>query len=340
MKKTSFSFFLFFLPFLFILSCQGTSSGTAIHASGHIEATEVRLAAKVGGRLAELPFLEGDAVKTGDVVAKLETVDAQNDLARARADFDGADARLRLLQAGARKEDIMRASAEVARVEADVTAAKRDLVRVEGLASKGSATTKSRDDARTRVEMLERGLAAVNAELAKLKAGARPQEIDQARAQRAASAALVATIEQRIKDATVVTPRSGVITQRTVEPGEVIPPGGLLCILTDIASPWLNVYVDEPSLSNIHLGDAATVRVDGQTQDFVGKVTFISPLSEFTPKNVQTPEERAKLVFRVKITLDNSKGIFKPGMPADAFFSPTSKHSEQIRETKDNGRVG
>lgn len=339
MKKPSPSFILAFLPLLLILSCNGGKEGAFIHASGHIEATEVRLAAKVGGRLAQLPFSEGDAVKAGDLVAKLETVDAENDLTRARADLDGADARLRLMLAGARKEDIARASAEVARVEADLTAARRDQERLEGLASRGSATTKARDDARTRVDMLEKGLAAVSAELAKLKAGARQEEIDQARAQRAASAALVVIIEQRIKDATVSAPRSGVITERTVEPGEVIPPGGLLYILTDIASPWLNVYVDEPSLSSIHLGDSVKVRVDGQSRDFLGKVNFISPISEFTPKNVQTPEERAKLVFRVKISLDNAQGVFKPGMPADAYFTPSSQHAVFTVQSRGTSRV-
>jgi HlyD family secretion protein len=100
----------------------------------------------------------------------------------------------------------------------------------------------------------------------------------------------------------------------------VLAPGALLYVLTDIAHPWLNVYVDEPSLSRVRLGDAVRVRVDGRTEEFPGKVTFVSEVAEFTPKNVQTPEERAKLVFRVKVGLDNPEGIFKPGMPADAYF--------------------
>jgi HlyD family secretion protein len=130
----------------------------------------------------------------------------------------------------------------------------------------------------------------------------------------------VATIQQRISDATVLAPRDGVITSRATEPGEVLPPGALLYILTDIAHPWLNVYVDEPSLSRVSLGDPVKVRVDGRSEDFSGKVTYVSQVAEFTPKNVQTPEERAKLVFRVKVGLDNPGGVFKPGMPGDAYF--------------------
>jgi HlyD family secretion protein len=307
------------------LGCGAGRNGRTIHASGHVEATEVRLAAKVGGTLLALPFWEGDEVKAGDVIARLDTVDAEHDLARARAELHVADARLRLLLAGTRREDIQRAEAELARAEADLAGATLDFDRLEGLADRGTATLKARDDARTRKEMLGRVVAADRAELEKLKSGPRPQEIDQARAQRAAAAATVAIIEQRITDATVLAPGAGVITSRASEPGEVLPPGALLYVLTDLAHPWLNVYVDEPALAFIRLGEPVTVRVDGRSESFTGKVTYVSQVAEFTPKNVQTPEERAKLVFRIKVGLENPQGIFKPGMPADAYFSASSR---------------
>jgi HlyD family secretion protein len=303
-----------------LLSCGNSADKGLIHASGHFEATEVRLASKVGGRLLSLPFWEGDRVKAGEVVAKLDTTDAEHELARARAELDAADARLSLLLAGTRAEDIQRAEAELARAEADLAGATLDLARLEGLADRGTATLKARDDARTRKAMLDRVVAANRAEVAKLKAGPRPPEIEQARAQKAAAAATVATIEQHISDATVLAPRDGTITSRATEPGEILPPGALLYILTDIAHPWLNVYIDEPSLSRIHLGDAVRVRVDGRSEEFTGKVTYVAQVAEFTPKNVQTPEERAKLVFRVKVEVDNPEGVFKPGMPGDAYF--------------------
>jgi len=305
---------------LALAGCRAATQPGTIKASGHFEATEVRLASKVGGPLLSLPFHEGDRVKAGEVVAKLDTTDAEHDLARARAELDGADARLGLLLAGTRREDIERAQAELARTEADLAGAALDLGRLEGLADRGTATLKARDDARTRKTMLERVVASNRAELAKLEAGPRPQEIEQARAAKAAAEAVVATITQRIADATVVAPRDGVITSRATEPGEVLPPGALLYILTDIAHPWLTVYVDEPSLSRVHLGDPVHVKVDGRSQEFTGAVTYVADVAEFTPKNVQTPEERAKLVFRVKVGLDNPEGIFKPGMPGDANF--------------------
>ena len=305
---------------LALIGCRASSDRNAIHASGHIEATEVRLAAKVGGKLVELPFWEGDAVQAGAVVARLDTVDSENDLARAQADFDNADARLRLMLAGTRAEDITRSEAELARAEADLAGAALDLHRLEGLADRGAATLKARDDARTRAEVLGRIVAGDRADLAKAKAGSRPEEIEQARASRAGAEAAVASIRQHIADATVQAPRDGAITERAAEPGEILAPGALLYVLTDIAHPWLNVYIDEPSLARVRLGDEARVRIDGRSGDFTGKVTYVSDVAEFTPKNVQTPEERAKLVFRVKVALENPNRVFKPGMPADAHF--------------------
>jgi HlyD family secretion protein len=307
----------------FVFGCGNGSENGTIHASGHIEATEVRLSAKVGGRLLELPYQEGAAVAAGDVVARFDTVDAAHELDRARAELDAADATLRLLLAGTRAEDVRQAEEELARAQTELDAAARDLARMEGLAERGTATVKARDDARTRRDAARRTVQAARALLDKLIAGPRAQEIEAARARKAAIAAIVAGIDQRIADMTVQAPRAGVITERTAEPGEVLPPGAPLSVLTAIDEPWLTVYVDEPSLSRLRLGAAVDVAVDGRQQRFAGTVSFVSPVAEFTPKNVQTPEEHAKLVFMVKIALANRDGVFKPGMPADAYFAAT-----------------
>jgi HlyD family secretion protein len=307
--------------------CAGRAHDGRIHASGHIEATEVHLAAKVGGRLVEAPLEEGDRVRAGDLVARLETVDAEHRLARARATVEAADAQLRLLLAGTRAEDLRRAEDRLAQARAELDAAARDLARLEGLADRGSATEKARDDARTRREVAERSVAAARAQLDKLISGPRSQEIEVARAQRAAAEAQVAEVSQQIVDATVLAPRDGVITERVAEPGEVLPPGAAISVMVDLARPWLDVWVGEPSLAKIRLGDGVEVRIDGHDAPLDGTVAFVSDVAEFTPKNVQTPEERAKLVFRVKVALDNADGLFKPGMPADAWFGTEAAES-------------
>lgn len=304
-----------------LAACDGQPSNHRIHASGHVEATEVHIAAKVGGRLLEAPLEEGDPVREGELVARLDTVDAEHRLAQARASAEAADAQLRLLLAGTRAEDLRRAEDRLGQAQAELDAANRDLARLEGLAERGTATEKARDDAETRQEVAERAVAAARAELDKLISGPRSQEIEAARAQRTSAEAQVAAVNQQIVDATVTAPRDGVLVERVAEPGEVLPPGATIAVLVDLARPWLDVWVGEPSLSAIRLGDAVEVRVDGHEAVLEGTVAFVSDVAEFTPKNVQTPEERAKLVFRVKIALDNSDGLFKPGMPADAWFT-------------------
>jgi len=309
------------VPWTVNIGCRKEAGSGRIHASGHIEATEVRLAAKVGGRLLEARLEEGDEGSEGEVVARLDTVDAEHRLAQARADAGAADARLRLLLAGTRAEDLRRAEDQLAQAQAELDAARRDYERLAGLAERGTATEKARDDAATRRDIAERAVAAARSQVEKLVAGPRRQEIEAARAQRAAAEARVAAVEQQIVDATVTAPRAGVITRRVAEPGEVLRAGATIAVLTDIARPWLTVWIDEPNLSRVDLGDPVEVRVDGSDRSFEGIVTFISPVAEFTPKNVQTPDERAKLVFRVKVALDNRDGVFKPGMPGDAFFA-------------------
>lgn len=302
------------------IGCREADENGTIRASGHIEATEVRLAAKVGGRLLEAPLEEGDPITAGGLVARFETLDTEHRLAQARANVEAADAQLRLLLAGSRAEDLRRAEDQMAQAQAELDAARRDFERLSGLADRGSATEKSRDDAATRQEVAERAVAAARAQLDKLVAGPRRQEIEAARAQRASAEAMVAAVEQQITDATVLAPTDGVVTTRVAEPGEILPPGATIAVLTDLARPWLTVWIDEPSLSHIALGQGVNVSIDGSDRIFEGTVTFISPVAEFTPKNVQTPDERAKLVFRVKVRLANPEGIFKPGMPADAHF--------------------
>jgi HlyD family secretion protein len=162
-----------------------------------------------------------------------------------------------------------------------------------------------------------KSVAAARERLRRLEAGFRPQEIDAAAARLAAAEARIDQLEQQVKDATIVAPRTGLVTSRLVEPGEILAPGAVLVVVTDLADAWLTAYLGERDLGRIRLGqEAQVVTDDGQSR--TGKVTFIASQAEFTPKNVQTAEEREKLVYRVKIALPNGDGLFKPGMPATA----------------------
>jgi HlyD family secretion protein len=277
----------------------------------------VRVATKVAGRLAGFALREGDAVTQGQELARIDTTDLRLSLQQAQAERGQAAAELRLRLAGARKEEIAELEAQVASIAADRDGARRDLERMQALLDKGSGTTKARDDARTRRDVIDARLAAQRQALARLEAGFRPEEKDAARARLAALEARVAQIEQQIRDATVQSPTSGVVTEKLAEAGELLQAGEPLCVVTDLNDAWLTVYVAAPDLPRIRLGQDVAVRTDdGQAR--TGSITFIATQAEFTPKNVQTRDERAKLVYKVKIGLSNADGLFKPGMPAEA----------------------
>jgi HlyD family secretion protein len=297
--------------------CRSHDDPNEIVAAGHVEATDVRVATKIPGTLATLAPEEGDVVAAGQVVATIDTTDLLLTLATAHAERDAADADLRLKRAGARPEEIAEAKALLAQAEADLAGAQRELDRFQGLVDSGSGIVRTRDEALTRRDVSARAVAAARERLRRLEAGFRPQEIDAAAARRGAAEARIGQLEQQVKDASIVAPRAGIVTSRLHEPGEILAAGAVLLVVTDLNDAWLTAYLGERDLGRIRLGqEARVVTDDGQSR--TGKVTFVASQAEFTPKNVQTAEEREKLVYRVKIALPNGDGLFKPGMPATA----------------------
>jgi HlyD family secretion protein len=315
-----------------LAGCQKTASANGSRVSGQVEATEVQVAAEVGGRILEIPVTEGDRLKQGDLVARLGTRDVELALQRAQAERAQAEAQLRLLQAGSRPEDIRQAEAqvaaangEVAAAEADLASADADLQRFEKLLQSNSGSQKQRDDAATRRDVSGNRLSSARARenaaregVARLRAGARREEIDAARARVAVTAAQIAALEKSKEDATVRAPIEGVVTERLLDPGEMVAPRAPIVVLTDLDHAWAEVFVDEPQVPRLKLGQGATVFTDAGGNGLPGKVSFISSKAEFTPRNVQTAEDRSKLVYRVKIAVDNRQGVLKLGMPVEA----------------------
>lgn len=302
-----------------LASCRNGEDPSAIVASGHVEATDVRISAKVPGRLQGLPVQEGDAISAGQELARIDTTDLRLALQQGKAEREQAGAELRLRLAGARKEDVAEVEAQIQGVEADLQGAQKDLDRMQGLLDSGSGTTKARDDARTRRDGLLARQQAMRQALLRLKAGARSEEIDAARARLSAVEAHIAQLRQQIGDATVTSPLAAVVTEKVAEPGELVQVGSPLVVLTNLKEPWLTVYVGALDLPKLRLGQEAEVTTDdGQRRR--GTITFIASQAEFTPKNVQTRDERIKLVYKVKLGLPNQDGLFKPGMPAAARF--------------------
>jgi HlyD family secretion protein len=317
-------------------ACQADAPDDHVRASGQIEATEVHVAAEVGGRLLELVPREGDRVPAGAVIARLDATDAELALARARAERDQADAQLRLLRAGSRPEEVRQADAQLAAAqsearaaEADLKLAETDAERFESLLASNAGSRKQRDDAvarrdvaRARARSAEDRVRAARESLARVRAGARAEEIDAARARVAAADAQIATLQKSITDAVVVAPASGVVTERLFDVGELVPPRGTILIVTNLDEVWANVYVDEPIVPTLRIGQPASIFTDAGGPAIPGRITYVSPSAEFTPRNVQTAEDRSKLVYRVKVTADNRDGVLKVGMPVEAEFLP------------------
>jgi HlyD family secretion protein len=286
---------------------------------------------EVGGRVVELMVAEGDRLAVGAVVARLSTVDAELNIRRAEAERDQAVAQLRLLEAGSRPEEIRQAQAQADSAEADVRAAtaelqsaEADLQRFEALLAANAGSRKQRDDARTRRDVAfarvaaarDRARAAAEA-LARVRSGARREEVAAARARIAAVDAQIASLKKGVSDAVLTSPVAGIVTTKLVDAGEVIAPRTPVVVVTDLDHAWANVYVDEPVVPRLRLGQTVVLVTDaGQRID--GRLTFISPKAEFTPRNVQTADERSRLVYRIKVSADNRDGVLKPGMPIEA----------------------
>ena len=311
------------LAVLAATGCRRGEKDATIVASGHVEATEVTVSSKVPGRLERLSVDEGALVRAGQEIASLETTDTRLALDAARAERALADAQLRLLVAGSRVEDVREAQAQVARAEADLEGAQKDLDRMEGLLDAGSGTTKSRDDARTRRDVAQASLDAARERLTRLRAGSRKEELEAARARLAATDARIAQLEQQLNDAVITSPVGGVVTEKLAEAGELLARGTGIVVVTDLPNAWLNAYVAETDLERLRLGQEASVVTDGG-QSRPGRLSFVASRAEFTPKNVQTRDERVKLVYRIKVALENADGLFKPGMPSTARLQPAA----------------
>jgi HlyD family secretion protein len=312
--------------------CSEAPPSDRLRVSGHAEATETRLAAEGGGRILTLTVKEGDRVQPGQVVLTLDTRDVHLAIGRAKAEQAAAEAQLRLVQAGARVEDLRQAQsqidtarAEVAASRAELQSAEQDLDRFETLLKNNSGSRKQRDDAATRrdvardrVTQSESRVKTAEETLARFRAGARPEEIDASRARVAVVAAQIASLEKGLTDATLTSPIGGLVTEKLVEVGEVIAPRTPAMVLVDLDHAWADVFVPEPTVPLIKIGQPASVFTDAGGPALAGTVAYISPKAEFTPRNVQTAEERSKLVYRVRINVDNKDGVLKQGMPIEA----------------------
>jgi len=310
---------LYLMIALTLHSCNGNSGDGIITASGTIEATEINVSSKAAGEILKLYASEGDRIGHGDTIALIDTTAYALQLRQAEAAVDLADAQYRLIVKGARLEDVRYAEEALTQVEAGLKVAKDDADRMEELYGTQSITKKQRDDAAARHTVALAQFRSAEQALKKVRTIARPEEIQTAEARLRQMQASRDLLSKALADCNVVSPSGGIVTNQPVEAGELAGMGSVVATVSKLDTVNLMIYVNEIELGMVKLGQAATVGIDSYPgRVFDGHVVYISPIAEFTPKNIQTEDERVKLVFGVKIEIPNPDSILKPGMPADA----------------------
>jgi len=292
---------------------------TKLRFSGNIEAHESQLSFKVQGRIVQLPIEEGQWVEPGTLVARLDTDDFRQRVNVDRANLGVRESSLALTLAGTRHQEVQAAQQAMLQAQADLDQRKLDFARAQQLFAKDAISAQDRDVADTNLKRSQAVFQQAKERYDQAVEGARREEIAVAEANVKQARESLGLSRITLDNATLLAPTAGVITVRQAEIGEVVSPGTPVATLADMDHLWLRAYVPETDLGKIRWGQAATVRTDTYpSKTYKGRISFISPQAEFTPKSVQTFQERVTLVYRIKIDVENPNHELKPGMPADA----------------------
>ncbi len=309
-----------FVILSFVLAGCGNGHKGSIEASGTLEAVEVKVSAKVPGQIEKLFVDEGSQVKQGDTLAVLDHSTQEIQWRQAQAGVALADAQYQLLVHGARSEDLQQAEDALKQLESSAKVANDDYNRMKDLYASKSITKKQFDDAESRNIITNAQLNSARENLKKLQRYARPEDLEAARARLNQAKASADLLRKQITDSYIVAPVAGTVTNKPVEIGELVGIGSSIVVISRIETLNLMIYVSDKDLGKVKLGGTADIVIDTYPEkSFQGRVVYISPVAEFTPKNIQTKEDRTKLVFGVKLEVDNKEEILKAGMPADAY---------------------
>ncbi|MGE5179687.1 MAG: HlyD family secretion protein [Bacteroidota bacterium] len=288
-------------------------------ASGTVEATEARLGFQVTGRIAAVNAREGDLVKAGSVLASLDPAETDAKRDQARAQVAAAEAQLLELRRGFRKEEVAQGKAALDAARQRYDDAKRDLDRTTRLRAGGAVSQEAADKSQTALDLAKSALAQAEDQWRILSTGPRRERVEAAQAQVEQARAAVRALDAQVSNMTVRAPFDGVVTVRYREPGETAPAGSPVLSVLNRGERWVRIYVPETRIAAVRLGEQATITTDTDPgKRYGGTVSYIASEAEFTPKTVQTREERVKLVYAVKVRIDGDPSYdLKPGMPAD-----------------------
>lgn len=309
------------LNILFV-SCNGNNMDGMIEASGNIEGTNITVSSQTAGEIDKILKDEGSLVNKGDTIIIIDPINYKLKLNESLSILQSSESQYSLLKTGARKEDIAQSEEALKQAEVNFSQAEKDKDRYTSLFESKSITRKQYEDAINRYEIASAQYNSAKENVRKIKNLARPDELKQAEANVNRVKASIEQLQKNINDCFVTAPSNGYIVKKFVEEGEYAGMLSSLFKITDLRKVELVIYVSETDLGKVKLGQVAEVSVDSYPdKNFKGNVTYISPEAEFTPKNIQTKDERTKLVFAVKISIPNPDLELKPGMPADALIN-------------------
>lgn len=294
---------------------------------GNVDIRTVNMSFRVGGRLAALQVDEGDAIKAGATLGELDQGPYQNALLQAQANVAAAQAKFDLIIAGYRDEEIAQAAAQVNQAQAAADYAQNFYQRQQGLWARRVVSANELENARSSSDQAKATLKAARDKLSQYKKGNRPQEIAQAQASLQQAKAQLAQSQLDLQDTTLIAPSDGTILTRAVEPGSMLNAGSTVLTLSLTRPVWVRAYVNEVSLNQAKPGTELLVYTDGRPdQPYHGKIGFVSPTAEFTPKTVETPDLRTDLVYRLRIIVTDADDALRQGMPVTVKFNDENAH--------------
>ena len=287
-------------------------------ASGTVEATEADVGFGVGGRIVDVAVEEGERVAAGQALARLDAEELQARLAAAQAQVGVAGAQLDELRSGPRVEEVAQARAGVAAAAEQLAEARRTAERARALYEAGAVSQQEQEQAATQVSVLEARQAQATEQLRALELGTRRERVAAGTSQLRQAEAAAAQARAALAHATATSPWAGLVTERHREPGETVGAGVPVVTVLNPADRWVRVYIGEADIGRVVPGQRATIHADGLDTPFDGHVIHVASEAEFTPRNVQTPDERSRLVYAVKVRIDGDPELrLKPGMPVD-----------------------
>lgn len=282
---------------------------------GNVDIREVDLAFENGGRVEEIGVDEGDRVESGAVLASLDPARSEDRMRQAEADVAQARAALTRARNGNRPQDIAQGQARVDAARVTLVKAESDVDRRQPLVAEGAISRELWDRTLAEARRARAQLREAEQALSLLRAGTRSEDIAAAQARLDAALAQQSSVQTDLNDTRLRAPVAGMIVTRAIEPGTLVQPGSSAFTIAIDRPVRIRAYIAEPDLTRIEPGMRVNIKVDGRAEPYRGRIGYISPQAEFTPKSVETEELRTDLVYRVRIVVDEADGGLRQGQP-------------------------